>query len=257
MWQTFRSLLVRCAAAAAMATVAAGMPAQAQSLTVLVDSSVSAAMTVVARDFKAGRKGDSVSLRTGSSGRLLELIAEGTQADVLAGTDLQTLELGEQHHELLPGDRTVFATNVLVLIVPASLDLPVQRLADLAKPEVARIAMGRPTNVPAGRHAREAINAQRLWSALQRKVVIVEDTGEVLTLVAGADAEAGFAYKTDVAEAAGQVRVVQTLPTPTPIRHLASVVARSPNPALARAFVAHLRSKTAGVVFGRFGFGMP
>jgi molybdate transport system substrate-binding protein len=88
-------------------------------------------------------------------------------------------------------------------------------------------------------------------------VVIAEDAREVLELVARFDAQAGFVYASDVAAAAGRVRVVETLTTATPIHHLAAVVAESKSPALAGEFVAYLCSEPARVVFKRFGFGLP
>ena len=256
MRRTLPYLLARWAVAV-LASAAAALPSLAQNLTVAIDSSLGAAMNAVARDFEAGRSGVRVSLETGASGQLLERIAQGRVTDVLAGADVPTMERGEQRRLLLPGPRISFATNTLVLVVPASRELPVQRLSDLARPEVARIAMGRPSSVPAGHYAREAINAQRLWSSLQRKVVIVEDAPEVMKMVASADAQAGFVYATDAAAAAGRVRVAQTLSTTTPIHHAATVVAASTNPVLAREFVTYLHSEAARAVFRRFGFGVP
>ncbi|WP_298233343.1 molybdate ABC transporter substrate-binding protein [uncultured Azohydromonas sp.] len=256
MWRTFRYLRARCAVAV-LALAAAALPALAQQLTVAIDSSLGAAMNTVARDFEASRRGVRVTLETGPSGQLLQRIGEEQVADVLAGADVLTMERGEQRRLLLAEPRISFATNTLVLVVPASRHLPVQRLSDLARPEVTRIAMGRPTTVPAGHYAREAINAQRLWSSLQRKVVIVEDTPDVIKMVASADAEAGFVYATDAAAAAGRVRVVETLSTATPIHHAATVVATSKNPVLAREFITYLRSEPARAVFRRFGFGVP
>ncbi|MDP2004295.1 MAG: molybdate ABC transporter substrate-binding protein [Rubrivivax sp.] len=232
----------------------------AQTLHVAADGSLAAAMQAVAREFEAGRPGVKVTLRLGASGTLLEQIARGTATDVLASADAETAVLGVQRRLLVADLRSSFAANRLVLVVPASLNLPVQRLADLARPEVVRVAVGRPANEPVGRYAREAINAQRLWPAVQRKAVLVDDGREVLALVAAADVEAGFVYATDVAAAAGaadRVRVVETLPTTTPIRYPAHVVAASKQPELARDFITYLRSGPARAVFQRFGFGLP
>jgi len=256
MLQILRQLIVRWAGAAMLLGVAAG-PTLAQSLTVATDGSLGDVMKVVAHDFEAAHKGAGVKLLLGASGALLEQVAEGTPADVLAGADVATVALGVQRHLLVADLRSDVATNTLVLVVPASRDVPVHRLSDLARPEVLRIAMGRQSSVPAGRYAREAIDAQRMWPSVQRKVVVAEDVREVLQLVADADVEAGFVYATDAAAAAGRVRVVETLSTTTPIRYQANVVAGSRNPALAREFVAYLRSEPARAVFKRFGFGLP
>lgn len=257
MLKTLLARLARLAAPPLLLAMACST-ASAQTLVVAADSSLGDAMKVLARDFEATRKGVAVTLRLGASGVLLEQIARGTATDVLAAADAETVALGVQRRLLVADLRSSFASNSLVLVVPASLSLPVQRLADLARPEVVRVAMGRHASEPAGRYAREAINAQRLWPAVQRKAVLVDDVREVLALVAGANVEAGFVYSTDVAAAAaGRVRVVETLPTTTPIRYPANVVAGSKQPELAREFIGYLRGEPARAVFRKFGFGLP
>ena len=250
MRQILRHLITRWTGAAAL--VLATFSAQAQSLLVATDSSLAEPMKAVAHEFEAQRPGSSVKLQLGPAGGLLEHMARDAQVDVLAGADSQTVTLGIQLRLLVPELNGFFASNSLVLVAPASQDRPLRRLSDLALPEVARIAMGREASVPAGRYAREAINAQRLWPSVQYKVVLVDDVPQVLELVAKADVEAGFVYATDAAAAAGRVRG-----TTTPVRYLANLVADSRNPALAREFIAYLRSDEARAVFKRLGFGVP
>lgn len=120
-------------------------------------------------------------------------------------------------------------SNSLVLIVPAWLNLPVQRLSDLTRPVV------------------------------QRKPVLVDAVRIVLALVGAGDGEAGLAYSSGVAAAAaspGRVRVVATLAAATPIRCPAKVAVGSQQPELARDFITHLRGEPARAVFKRFGFGL-
>jgi len=232
--------------------------ALAQTLVVGVDSSLAAAMPAVARSFEASRPGVRVQLVPAAAGTLLEQLARGSRADLLVGLDAETVSAGVQRRLLMPDLRSAFAGNALVLVVPATLSLPVRRLADLARPEVVRIAIGRQASVPAGRYAREAINAQRLWPSVQSKLVQAEDESAVLALVAAADVEAGFVYATSAATApAGRVRVIETLATTTPIRYQANVAAGSSQAALAAAFVTHLRSEAARAEFQRLGFGPP
>lgn len=253
--QALRRTLGRCCAALLLA--ASALTAGAQTLNVAADSSLGEALADVARQFEAERPGVKVQLRLGGSGVLLEQLGRGAAIDVLAPADAETAALGVQRRLLQPDLRSSFAGNRLVLVVPTALDLPVQRLADLGRPEVARVAMGRPTSEPAGRYAREAINAQRLWPAVQRKAVLVDDVREVLALVAAADVEAGFVYATDLSAARARVRLVETLGTTTPIRYPAHVASASTQPELARAFVAHLRSDAARTVFKQRGYTLP
>lgn len=243
---------------AALLCAAAASPLWAQTLLVAADTTLGPALTATARAFEAARQGVTVKLRTGASGVLLDQVNAGTPTDVLASVGSDTAALGVQRRQLVADLRSTFATTTLVLVAPASLNLPLQRLSDLSRPEVVRIAMGREASVPAGRYAREVIDAQRLWPAVQGKVVRAADVSEVLAWVAAADVEAGFVFATDAAAApAGRVRVVATLPTATPARCVASVVVGSPQAALARDFVDYLRSEPARTILKQAGFGVP
>ena len=207
--------------------------------------------------FEAARPGVRVQLRFGASGVLLQEIAAGQPADVFASADAETLARGIQRRLLVSDAQRDFATGRLVLIVPTDRHASVQRLQDLARPEIRRIAMGRTATVPAGRYARQAIDALRLWPSLQQKIVAGDSVRAVLEAVAGGDVDAGFVYATDAAGAGPRVRVVQVLDTATPVRYPATVVAASGQPALARDFVLFLNQPAARAIFERHGFGAP
>ena len=214
-------------------------PATAQPLNVAAAASLTEAMRDVAKAFEAARPGVGVQLQFGASGMLLQDIAGGKPADKIIHVARE------------------FATNALVLIVPTDRSSPVQRLQDLARPEIRRIAMGRTATVPAGRYARQAIDALRLWPALQQKIVFGDSVRAVLQAVASGDVDAGFVYATDVPVAGERVRVVQTLAVQPPIRYPATVVAASDQQVLARDFIAFLNQPQARAVFSRYGFGAP
>ncbi len=232
--------------------------AQPRALTVAVDASLARPMAAVARSFEAAHPGVAVKLVPGAPGTLLDQLASGADFDLLAGSDAQTAASGVQRRLLVPELNSAFAGNTLVLVVPARSKLPVQRLADLGRPEVLRIAMGQQAVEPAGRYAREAINAQRLWPSLQSKIVLAGDEPAALALVAAAAVEAGFVYASSAAAApAGQLRVVETLATATPVRYLAHVGVASQQKPLAADFLRHLRGEAAQAEFQRLGFGLP
>ena len=257
MTTALRFPLARAALAAALWLLAAGASANAQSLSVATDSSLAPAMAAVARAFEAGRSGVSVKLSVGAPGALIEQMAQGAPTDVLAGSDAETAALGQQRRLLQPELRSVFATNTLVLVTPTALQLPVQRLSDLSRPEVVRIAMGQPTLEPAGRYAREAINAHAPVAGAAAQA------GACRRCARGAGARGRGRGRSRlclrhrrtggcVRGLGGRVRVVETLATTTPVRYLAHVAVASPQPALARDFVAYLRSEPARAVWQRF-----
>jgi len=233
------------------------LPAWAQTLTVAVDSSLAAAMPALAKSFEAGRPGVNVRLLPGTAGALLEQVASGPGIDVLAGSDPETASTGLIRRLLRPDLRSTFASNTLVLVVPASPRVAVVRLVDLSRPDVLRIAIGRQPSVPTGRFAREVINGQRLWPLLQSKLVFAPDEAAVLALVIAGDTDAGFIYGSTAVGAGNRLRVVETLVTALPLRHLAHVTTASAQPTLAEAFVTHLRSEGAQTELQRLGFGPP
>jgi molybdate transport system substrate-binding protein len=235
-------------------------PAGAQALVVAVDSSLAAAMPALVRSFEIARPGVSVKLVPGPAAALLAQVARGPGIDLLAGIDGDTASSGLQRHLLKPDLRSAFASNTLVLVVPVSpagSGVAITRLADLARPEVQFIAIGRQASVPTGRYAREVINSQRLWPSLQRKLVQGDDEAALLGLIVSGDVSAGFVFGSTAAVAGDRLRVVETLTTALPLRHLAHVTANSRQAALAEAFVAHLRSPGARAELQRLGFAPP
>ncbi len=228
---------------------------QAPTLRVAVASSLADAVREIATGFQATQAGVEVRLDVAASGELLEQLAQGAPFDVLVSADADTLTRGVERRLVQPDSMREFATNALVLIAPPASTLKLQRLTDLAQPEVQRIAMGRVASVPAGRQARQAIDAARLWPALQRKIVHADSVRQALDLVQRGDVDAGFVYRTDAARAGARVRVVQVLSGHAPVRHAAAVTAASRQAALARGFVQFLRSDAARTVLARHGFG--
>ena len=231
-------------------------------LTVGAASSLSQAMPDIAALFEAAeasRSGVRVQLSFGASGALLQQAARGAPLDVLASADLETLAQARERGLLAEGAPRVFATNRLVLVVPAvpgpGTAPAVQALADLADPRVQRIALGLPASVPAGRHAQQALQAAGLWPAVQARVVRTASVRQALDYVARGEVDAGFVYATDAALVPGRVRVVTQVPTVSPVAYPAAVLAASAHPARARAFVDFLVDPAAQGVLVARGFG--
>lgn len=191
------------------------------------------------------------------SDALLVQIARGAPVDVFASADQDVMDRAEKQQLLAPGTRRNVASNSLVLVVPADSALGLKAPADLAQPAVRRIAIGNPASVPAGRYTRAALEAAKLWAAVEPKAVYAQSVRQALDYVARGEVEAGFVYATDAAVMAGKVRVVATVPTAAPITYPAAALATAPNPDAARRFVAFLATPAAQAVLARHGFAKP
>jgi molybdate transport system substrate-binding protein len=237
--------------------VLAAWPAAAQQLTVSAAASLTDAFKQIGARFEAGHPGAAVRFNFAASGVLIQQIAHGAPVDVFVSADEETMRRGVEQQLLDAATRRDFASNSLVLIVPTVGAPPLSTLADLGKPAVKRIAIGKTATVPVGRYTQQALEAAGLWSALLPRFVQADSVRQVLDYVARGEADAGFVYRTDALLMPDKVAIVQTLKGHAPVRYPAAVVAETRNAELARAFVAFLGRGEAQSILAQHGFGKP
>jgi molybdate transport system substrate-binding protein len=231
--------------------------AGAQQLIVSAAASLTDALREVGARFEAARPNTTVRFNFAASGVLIQQIVNGAPADVFVSADQETMERGIQQKVLDASTRRDFASNSLVMVVPASGAVPLARVADLRAPEVRRIAVGKPATVPAGRYAKQVLDQDRLWTTLEPKLVFADNVRQVLDYVSRGEAEAGFVYRTDAQLMKDKVRIVLTATGQAPITYPLAVVSQSRQSALAREFVAFLFGAEAQAILARYGFGKP
>lgn len=234
--------------AAAAALAAAALPAAAQATTVYAATSL--------RDVFPRIDGG-MTFSFGGSNTLQLQIERGAPADVFASASPK--EPQALFKEQRCGRPAVFATNVLVLIVPKSNPAGIRSVYDLKQGAPKRIAVGAPA-VPVGAYTRQLLARMRLGRVLTHNVVSNEpNVGGVVTKVALGSAAAGFVYATDARVASGRVRVIR-LPTRAqpPIRYEFCIVRRpGADRAGAQAFVNKVRSARGRRLLDAAGFGLP
>ncbi len=231
--------------------------AHAADITVSAAASLTNAFKELAPAFEARHPGSKVQLNFAASDALLAQIAKGAPVDVLASADQDTMDRAQQQLLLAPGSRRDFVSNSLVMITPLEGGLPLRALADLQQPGVKRIALGKPEGVPAGRYAKAALEAAKLWPVVEPRAVYAQNVRQALDYVARGEAEAGFVYGTDARVQKDKVRVVLTVPTELPIRYPIAVVQQGANPAGAKAFIDFVVSADGQAVLAKYGFGKP
>ncbi len=167
-----------------------------------------------------------------------------------------------QRKLIVAGTRASFLSNRLVIVAKAGsrtrLDVrPGFALAAALGPEKVggRLALADPDTVPAGRYAREALMALKVWPAVQGRLARAENVRAALALVARGTAPLGVVYATD-ARAEPAVRVAGWIPASAhqPITYPVARLAASTNPD-AEGFRRFLVSAEGKAVFVRFGFG--
>lgn len=240
-----------------LAAACLSLTAQAADLTISAASSLTNAMRDIAPLFEAAHPGTQVRLNFGASGALLQQIAKGAPADVLATADQETMDQAQARGLLQAAQRRDFVSNALVVIVPVSAAKLPGSMADLTQPAYARIAIGLPASVPVGRYTRGVLEAAGLWNAIEPKMIGASNARQTLNYVARAEVDAGFVYATDAALMADKVKVAFRVPTTQAVLYPVAPLTSAPNPEAAARFVDFLVTPSAQSVLTRYGFGKP
>ena len=233
------------------------LAAQAADLTVSAAASLTNAFKELGPSFEAANPGTTVVFNFAASDALLAQIVKGAPADVFASADQEAMDKAEAQKAVAPGTRRNFVSNSLVMITPSDSTLGLKTPADLARPEVRKIAVGNPASVPVGRYTRGSLEALKLWSTVEPKAVLAQSVRQALDYVARGEVEAGFVYATDAAIMKDKVKVAATVPTETPVTYPVAAVAGSAQPEVARKFLDFLATPAAQGVLARYGFGKP
>ena len=138
----------------------------------------------------------------GGSNNLATQIRDGARADVILSASAKPME--DLRADGLVEEPVAFASNQLVVIVPAKNAAKVSHLADLARDGV-KLVLGA-EGVPAGDYARESLELAGLGAALDNVVSLEDDVKGVVAKVALGEADAGIVYATDVGAAGDDVR---------------------------------------------------
>ncbi len=219
-------------------------------ITVLAAASLTGTFTDLADRFEAEHPGTRVRLAFDSSATLAQQAVDGAPADVLATADTTTMDAAAA---ALADDPTVFATNTMVLVTPATNPASLTGFADLDTGEVTYVVCV-PT-APCGKVAAALLDDNHVRAEPASQEV---DVKSVLAKVTSDEADAGLVYATD-ASAAGEAVRAFDIPraadevTSYPIAPLE----QSGHAELAAAFVELVTSSTGRQVLQDAGFGRP
>ena len=199
--------------------------------------------------------GPHVALNLGASSALARQIVAGAPADLFASADEAKMDDLAKRGLLLAGTRRNLLSNTLVVVVPAASPLHLTSAADLAGPEVRRLAIADPSAVPVGIYAKEYLQKKGVWNRMSGRVVPTEDVRASLAAVESGNVPAGIVYKTD-ALISKRVKVAFEVPRAEgpKIAYPFAVVAATKQPEAARKLLAFLSSPRAAQVFRRYGF---
>ena len=231
-----------------------GSVLNAASVNVFAAASLTDALKEITASYEK-QAGDKVVFNFGASSFLARQIEEGAPADIFFSADEAKMDGLDKKGLIRKDTRKSRLSNSLVIVVASQEGAVIKDPKDLASGKVKKLALAEPRTVPAGIYAKEYLQKQNLWSAVEAKVVPTENVRAALAAVEAGNAEAGIVYKTDAA-ISKKVRIAYEVPaSDSPaISYPMALLKESKSANAAAGFFKHLESEEAGRIFEKFGF---
>lgn len=238
----FAVLLVACAS-------------EPRSLTVSAASNLQTAFTEIGTQFEK-QTGTKIIFNFGATGSLAQQIAQGAPVDLFAAADRATVDDLAARGLVLTDTIQVYARGQIVLYTRGDSALQLQSLADLARPEIKRVAIANPEHAPYGAAAQEALQDAGLWSAVQPKIIFAENIQQTQQYADTGNVDAAIvAYSLAVGSKGRWVPIPQGLYRP--IDQALGVVKGAKNERDARAFSAFVVGRAGRAILEKYGYGFP
>jgi len=160
-------------------------------LRVAAASDLSEAFAEVGSTFErdTGRK---TTFSFGASGLLAKQIEEGAPFDVFAAASLTFVDDVIKSGACDAATKIVYAQGHIALWAKSDAPFTASTLADLARPEIRRIAIANPGHAPYGKAAKQALVKAGVWSAVESKIVYGENVQQALQFAQSGNADAAI-----------------------------------------------------------------
>ncbi len=238
--------------AAFFITVAAGtvpVAHAAEKVTVFAAASMKDVIEEAAKQMKA-IDGTEVVASFASSSVLAKQIEQGAPAQIFISADLDWMDYVEKAGVIDKASRKVIAGNALVIATQK--DVSKNDARELLSS--GRFAMGDPSNVPAGKYGKAALEKLDLWKDVEKNAVFAENVRVALQYVSRSEVNAAIVYASDRAAAPELVEAYRFPATShTPILYPAALIEKNEGDA-ARAFLAFLESDAGQAIIQNKGF---
>ena len=229
--------------------------AAVQGLTVSAASSLKGAFTEIGKAFDAANN-SKTTFNFDASGTLEKQIEGGAPVDVFASAAMKQVKALTDKQLADTASVKVFASNEIVLIVPANSTLGITSFQDLAKAGVKKIAYGDPAVAPHGVAAEEILNKLGIFAQVKPNVIYASNVSQALTYVTSGEVDAGLVFATEAKTAGDKVKIVATSdPTwHSAVAYPICAVSASKVKTLGQAFVDYVTGPDGQGVLAKYGF---
>ncbi|QND53956.1 molybdate ABC transporter substrate-binding protein [Phyllobacterium sp. 628] len=162
----------------------------AEKITVFAAASMKEVIEAAAVKFEA-KTGTKVTSSFAASSVLAKQIEQGAPANIFISADLDWMDYLEQRDLIDKPSRKIVAANALVILTKKDKGDAAAILG------AGRFAMGDPSNVPAGKYGKAALESLKVWEGVSKNAVFTENVRAALEFVSRGEANAAIVYASD------------------------------------------------------------
>ena len=221
-------------------------------LTVAAASDLTPAFEEIGREFESATK-TKVIFMFGSTGMLTRQIENGAPVDLFAAANVSYVDQLEKEGLIIPDTKAVYARGRITLWTANESTLRLQGIADLARPEVMRIAIANPDHAPYGLAAKQALQSAGIWERVQPKLVYGDNIRQALQYAQTGNVEVAIVALSLSIQSNGRWTLIPE-ELHQPIDQGLAVVKTSKNEHAARAFAAFIQSPQGKAIMKKYGF---
>jgi len=200
--------------------------------------------------------GIKVTFNFGSTGQLTQQIEQGAPVDLFAAANIRFIEELEQKNLILPDTKALYAQGRITLWTRAGTTLPLERIEDLARADVRKVAIANPEHAPYGVAAREALQSTGVWQAVQPKLVFGENVVQTLQYAETGNVDAAI-VALSISVGSGGRWVLVPREAHRPLNQALAVVRSTRREAGARRFATFINSPSGRPIMRKYGFILP
>jgi molybdate transport system substrate-binding protein len=235
------------------------VPAQTVTLKVFAPSSLMDAAKEIAAAYEAAFPGVKVAIEFGHTPTQRVQLTQGATGDVFITASQKDMIDAVADQSVANGQAKVFATNQLVVVLPAKNAANLQKLEDLANPGVRSLFAV--TDTPIGKVTLDSVDKmdKQFGSGFKAKVmanVVSNESGvkPIVSKIKLGEADAGIVYVTD-AVSAPDLKTIAIPPELNMVTQLnVAPLAKAAHPEHAAAFAGYLVSSDGQATLKKWGF---
>jgi molybdate transport system substrate-binding protein len=221
-------------------------------LTVAAAADLTPPFEEIGREFESAHK-TKVVFVFGSTGMLTRQIEYGAPMDVFAAANVSYIDELEKQDLIIPDSKEVYARGRITLWTTDDSNLRLQGIADLARPEVQRIAIANPDHAPYGLAARQALENAQVWDRVKPKLVYADNIRQTLQFAETGNVDVAIVALSLSVQSKGRWSLIPE-ELHQPIDQALAIMKSTKNEPAAREFAAFVKGPQGQAILKKYGF---